>query len=154
MTTEPWTTKLPHIIAKGVSDTDIFLVKILTINKTGDTTEIATHIYTAHLIYRAPNVVWLVDDNNNEPLSITATDTDVVLGQLELHDDNDNSFVYIITSCFKYAYDNRRERYSVVDTLTNDIIAYAQTKREAAIIVDNLNKAGIDASFVKSVTRK
>lgn len=154
MTTEPWTTKLPHIIAKGVSDEDIFLVKMLTIDKYDGVTEISTHIYTAHLIYHAPYVFWFVDDNNDEPLEIEATDTDTVLGQLEIHDDNGNSSTYVITSCFKYTYDNKREHYDIIDALTNNIITHAQTKREAAIIVNELCKAGVDAGFVKSAIGK
>lgn len=159
MTTEPWTTKLPHIIAKGVSDEDIFLVKMLTIDKFDGVTEISTHIYTAHLIYYAPYVFWFVDNNfaddsNDEPLEIEATDTDAILGHLEIHDDNGNSSTYVITSCFKYTYNNKREHYDIIDALTNDIITHAQTKKEAAIIVNELRKAGVDAGFMKATVEK
>ena len=150
MTTEPWTTKLQHILEKGFSDDDIFIVRLLAIDKTAETSSISMHTYSARLIHRENEIEWQINDNCGDFLIITADIEADTLGRLDIKDEeNDRS--YIVVSCFKYQYEAARRRYLINEKSSHQQIVDAQTKREASLIVNILHDAELEAEYVKNI---
>lgn len=148
MNTEAWTTKFQHVVAKGICPTDIYLVKLMTIDKTTSPTTIETKIYPAHIIPRISNSVveWHINDYQDDFLIIETPLDSENLGSVTY-----DNFTTIITSCCKYEYAPQREKYNIADKDTGRVLSQAQTKREAKLIIAALKSTQIDAFYAQVI---
>lgn len=146
MNTEAWTTKFQRIVAKGICPTDIYLVKLMTIDKAKSLATVETKIYPAHIVPRPDSsaVEWHINDYQDDFLIIETPMNSENLGILSFDD-----LTTIITSCCKYEYAPQREKYNIVDKDTSEILSRAQTKREAKLIIAALKDERIDAIYTQ-----
>lgn len=148
MNAEAWTTKFQRVVAKGICPTDIYLVKLMTIDKTTSPTTIETKIHPAHIVLRPDNkcIEWHINDYQDDFLIIETSIDSENLGSVTY-----DNFTTIITSCCKYEYAPQREKYNIADKDTGRVLSQAQTKREAKLIIAALKSTQIDAFYAQVI---
>lgn len=146
-----WITNFQRLLARGVTDDDIVLVKLLTITN-GNKFSYENKICSAHLIKNSDTATWHICDYIGSELLIPVKNDSIQLGSIIIeNDDEENSkTIYIITSCYSISSDcsKSEHNYLVKNKNSNETIAYAETYREASNIAHAMKSCGVRTSTV------
>lgn len=147
-----WITNFQRLLAQGITDNDIILVKLLVITK-GSKFECEDKICAAHLVGKidAP-MVWYVYDYAGSELFITVKNNAVRLGDTIVDNDDGSTTFYVITACCPVSSICSKSecRYIVKDKESDEIIARIEKRNEAESIAYTLNSRGVKTVIMYS----
>lgn len=145
-----WTTNFKRLLAKGVTDDDIIITRLLTVTDNGHCYERDTKICSAHLIRSGENAMtWHIHDTADDSLLIPVSADSMHLGRTVVEGD-DATTIHIITGChlIKANIDKNDLGFVVRTKKLNELVAYAENYHVAVIISEAIKELGVKTTII------
>lgn len=150
-----WCANLQSLRAEGITDKDVLLVKLLTIEQS-DTIDLTEKICSARIIEK-PNVIeWRINDYMDSELIIETPKNVKRLGQVVVEsEDPSTRTIYIIVGYYVFKTDDNDENYKfTIKIKDNDKISlHVNAPGEVNNIMKSLKEFKIKATAVKNYSK-